>query len=78
MQIDASNAFNSIKRKAFLNNVKIVCPSLATFTTNCYSFPSRLFVIGGGEIALSEGTIRGDPIAGLVYAIAIINLMHSK
>ena len=75
MLIDASNAFNSINRKAFLHNIKIVCPSLATFTTNCYSSPSRLFVIGGTEIASSEGTTQGDPIAGFVYAIAIIPLI---
>ena len=75
MLIDASSAFNSINRKGFLNNVKIVCLSLATFTTNCYSFPSRHFVIVGGGIASTEGTTQGDPLAGLVYAIAIIPLI---
>ena len=75
MLIDASIALNSINRKAFLHNVKIVCPSLANFTINCYSSPSRLFVIGGTEIASSEGTTQGNPIVGLVYAIAIILLI---
>ena len=41
MLIDASNAFNSVSRKAFLHNVKIICPSIATFTTNCYNSSSR-------------------------------------
>ena len=50
MLIDASNAFNSINRKAFLHNVKVICPSIATFTNNCYSSPARLFVVGGTEI----------------------------
>ena len=75
MLIDASNAFNSVNRKAFLHNVKIICPLIATFTTNCYSSSSRLFVVGGTEILSSEGTIQGDPIAGLVYAIAIIPMI---
>ena len=74
MLIDASNAFNSINRKAFLHNVKVICPSIATFTNNCYSSPACLFIIGGTEIQSAEGTTQGDPIAGLVYAIAIIPL----
>ncbi|XP_066926215.1 uncharacterized protein [Clytia hemisphaerica] len=75
MLVDASNAFNAVNRNAFLHNVNVICPSIATFTTNCYSSPSRLFVIGGIEIASSEGTTQGDPIAGLVYAIATIPLI---
>ena len=70
MLIDASNAFNSVNRKAFLHNVKVICPSIATFTTNCYSSSSQLFVVGGTKILSSEGTTQGDPIADLVYAIA--------
>ena len=75
MLIDASNAFNSINRKAFLHNVKVICPSIATFTNNCYSSSAHLFVVGGTEIHSAEGTTQGDPIAGLVYAIAIIPLI---
>ena len=75
MLIDASNAFNSVNRNVFLHNVKIICPSIATFTTNCYSSSSRLFVVGGTEISSSKGTTQGDPIAGLVYAIAIIPMI---
>ena len=75
MLIDVSNAFNSINRKAFLHNVKVICPSIATFTNNCYCSPARLFVVGGTEIQSAEGTTQGDPIAGLVYAIAIIPLI---
>ena len=48
--IDASNAFNSINRKAFLHNISVVCPEIAVYVQNCYSILSRLFVIGGCEI----------------------------
>ena len=75
MVIDAFNAFNSINRKAFLHNVKVICPSIATFTNNCYSSPARLFVVGSTEIQSAGETTQGDPIAGLVYAIAIIPLI---
>ena len=73
--VDASNAFNSINRKAFLHNVGIVCPPLATFVRNCYAENLRLFVIGGVEISSKEGTIQGDPAAMAVYAVAILPLI---
>ena len=73
--IDAANAFNSINRNVFLHNISIICPAITIYVHNCYSLPSRLFVIGGFEIKSCEGTTQGDPIAMSVYAIAIIPLM---
>ena len=73
--IDAANAFNALNRKVFLHNISIVCPEIATFVENCYSKPSRLFVIGGVEITSSEGTTQGDPVAMSIYATAIIPLI---
>ena len=73
--IDAANAFNAVNREVFLHNVKVICPPIATYVTNCYQTPSRLFVIGGHELSSSEGTTQGDPIAMAVYAIAVIPLM---
>ena len=46
IQIDATNAFNSLNRKVFLHNIKIICPELANFVYNCYTSSSRLFVRG--------------------------------
>ena len=73
--VDASNAFNSVNREAFLHNVSIICPPISTYVQNCYSVHSRLFIIGGGEIKSTEGTTQGDPIAMAVYAIATIPLI---
>ena len=70
--VDASNAFNSINRNVFLNNVTIICTAFAIHVKNCYSLHSRLFIIGGKEIRSCEGTTQRDPIAIDVYAIAII------
>ena len=61
--VDATNAFNSINRKAALHNISVVCPSLAQTLINTYQAPVRLFVQGGGEIASTEGTTQGDPLA---------------
>ena len=45
--IDASNAFNSLNRAAALYNVRILCPTIATYAINTYREPARLIIIGG-------------------------------
>lgn len=72
--VDASNAFNVINRQVFLHNIRIICPEIAIYVNNCYSKPSRLFVVGGIEISSAEGTTQGDPIAMAIYATATIPL----
>ena len=64
---DAENAFNSINRKVMLHNLKLLI--------NCYTTPSRLFIVGGGEILIREGTTQGDPAAIGAYALGILLLI---
>ena len=73
--VDAANALNSVNRQVFLHNICIICPLIATYLRNCYTLPSRLFIIGGTEIPSSVGTTQGDPTAMSIYAIAIIPLV---
>ena len=61
--IDAENIFNSINHKVMLHNLKFICPIIATYKINCYATPSRLFIVGGGEILSSEETTQDDPTA---------------
>ncbi|CAH3183141.1 unnamed protein product [Porites lobata] len=42
--IDASNAFNSLNRAAALHNIRVLCPSIATYAINTYREPARLFI----------------------------------
>jgi hypothetical protein len=65
--IDASNAFNSLNRAAALNNIRILCPMVATYVINTYRLPMRLFVLGGQEMKSSEGTTQGDPLSMALY-----------
>lgn len=74
--VDANNAFNSLNRAVLLHNIQYLCPPMAIYIRNCYSVPSRLFVLGGTEISSSEGTTQGDPLAMPVYAIGITPLLE--
>ena len=76
MLVDASNAFNSLNRQSFLHNISYLCPSLAIFVKNCYSTPSRLFVVGGTEILSKEGTTQGDPVSMAIYGIGVTPLIN--
>ena len=73
--IDASNAFNSINRNALLHNIRYLCPPIATYLSNCYSTPARLFVTGGKELLSAEGTTQGCPMAMPSYGIGILPLL---
>ena len=73
--IDASNAFNTLNREALLHNIRYLCPALSTYIRNCYGTPARLFVAGGKEIASSEGTTQGDPVAMPSYGVGILPLL---
>ena len=74
--VDATNAFNTLNRKAALHNISIICPAISTVLENTYTKPVRLFVVGGGEISSSEGTTQGDPLAMAMYALAITPLIN--
>ena len=76
LQVDADNAFNSLNPRVLLHNIQYLCPSMAIYIRNCYSVPSRVFVLGGTEISSSEGTTQEDPLAMPVYAIGIVPLLE--
>ena len=75
IQVDANNAFNTINRKMFLHNIKVICPEVSTFISNCYQKPARLFVAGGIEILSQEGTTQGDPASMYVYGLGLVPLL---
>ena len=75
IQVDASNAFNSINRKILLHNAKVICPEFATYIYNSYCVQARMFIVGGKEIKSKEGTTQGDPIAMASYGIGLTPLL---
>ena len=77
IQIDASNAFNSINRNVLLHNIRIICPEIATYIINCYITPARLFIDGGKELSSNEGTTQGDPVAMGMYGLGLLPLLST-
>ena len=76
MLVDATNAFNSLNRKATIHNIKIKCPSLAQYVENTYKDPTNLYIVTktnrqGATIQSAEGTTQGDPIAMAMYALGL-------
>ena len=69
--IDASNEFNSLNRASALHNVRILCPTIATYAINTYREPARLFITGGKELRSEEGTTKGDSFAMCLYAVSL-------
>ena len=58
-------------RKVLLRNNEYLYLELARIIYNYYIIPARLFIIGGKEIRLHEGTIQGDPTVMVTYAIGL-------
>ena len=61
-----------INHKAALYNIAILCSSLSMVLYNTYSAAVHLFVTGEGEIPSTEGTTHGDPLAIVMYTLAVV------
>ena len=71
LPIDASNAFNALKRAAALHSTRVLCPTLATYVINTYKQAARLFITGSEELISAEGTTQGDLLAMSLYVISL-------
>ena len=74
--VDASNAFNRLNRQVALHNVRYICHPFSQALINTYRVPSRLLIVGGGEIKSLEGTTQGDPLAMQFYALGTNPLLQ--
>ena len=68
--LDFENAFNIFDRQVFMNQVRKYCPSISHWVEYCYMDESNLYA-GDRIINSSVGTQQGDPLAGLLFCLAL-------
>ena len=72
LQIDFSNAFNTIDRTSMLNRVHSLCPDLAPWCHWCYGAPTPLFSAQNfDDIPSTCGVQQGDPLGPLLFSIGL-------
>jgi len=76
VKIDFCNAFNSIHREVFFNEVNKLIPEILPYVLSAYSSPS-LLLFGSKSISSEEGTQQGDPLGALLFCLAIQPLLVS-
>jgi len=74
--IDAQNVFNSVNCMTALWNAGVLWPRCSCFLFNTYWGYTRLFVQGSDQVLLSSVT-QGDPLLMMMYAVAVLSLIHS-
>ena len=70
-----------MNRQSFLHDINCLCPLIAIFVKNCYSTPSRLFIVGGTEITQGFQSqwrfTQGDPVTMAIYGIGVTPLINT-
>ena len=78
LSIENRDAFSTINRLAALHNISTICPSISQLLWNCYCTAVRqLLPDRTGEIYSCEGVIRGDPLATVIYDLAMTPLIRT-
>ena len=76
--VDARNAFNEVFRGPMLWHVRHAWPSGSRFAFNVYRHQRILVLRGWDQFIMSrEGVTQGDPLAMILYAIALMPIIES-
>lgn len=76
VKLDFSNAFNSVRRDAFLGAVANTVPDIYRFCHIAYRHTSVL-IYGQHAIESQEGVQQGDPLGPLLFCLAVHPLLLS-
>jgi hypothetical protein len=74
--LDLVNAFNRIGRTSIASSVAKYAPSLYRTAKWAYNQPSILVTNSGHTLASAEGVRQGDPIAPLLFSLALRPLLE--
>ena len=70
LQVDLTNAFNSIDRRSMLVEVAARAPKLSAWAQYCYRSHSHLFLQNGHPLSSQQGVQQGDPLGPLFFSLA--------
>ena len=76
VQLDFSNAFNSLHRRAILDAIATRAPQLYRYCNTAYAAPS-LLIFGDFEISSEEGIQQGDPLGPLLFCLCLQPILES-
>jgi hypothetical protein len=76
LQLDFQNAFNLVSRPRFVAQIRALCPDLLPYVLSCYGGAAHLFV-GHHLVSAQRGVHQGDPLAPLLFALAIHPFIRS-
>ena len=62
LQVDISNAFNTVDRNHMLNEIRTHAPNFYHYAAACYGKPSRM--CGNGFVILSEAGVQQGDVCG--------------
>ena len=68
--VDIENAFNTVSRSAFLQEIRRVLPGLVPWSDFCYLRDARL-LLGDRMLMSMRGVQQGDPLGPALFALAI-------
>jgi hypothetical protein len=69
--LDLQNAFNTVDRRSIATAVAKYAPTLYKTAAWAYNSPSLLVTPDGSVLASAQGVRQGDPIAPLLFSLAI-------
>jgi hypothetical protein len=75
--LDLRNAYNLADRRVMLKAVHEFCPKAFRWTNYLYGSEDPILFWHNTEFVSSNGTEQGDPIGGMMFALALIYLIRA-